>query len=107
MFYAHASKKCRQVFSFPGFPPMIALISVGGKKTIVLFLAYRKDQIGRKTIEFMKHAYGKSGGPRAEITQMRKPAHTKKVCRRNMTIILIPAYQRIDSLRKDGGDAFS
>jgi len=55
----------------------------------------------------MKHAYGKSGGARAEIAQMRKPAHTKKVCGRDMTILLVSAYQRIDSRRKGGGDAFS
>ena len=43
----------------------------------------------------MKAAYGKSGGPRAEIAQMRKPAHAKKVCGRNMTILLIPAHQKV------------
>ena len=43
----------------------------------------------------MKHAYGKSGGPRAEIAQMRKPAHTKKVCGPEMTILLIPAHQKV------------
>ena len=50
----------------------------------------------------MKHAYGKSGGPRAEIAQMRKPAHTKKVCGRNMTILLVSAYQTVLKKARSG-----
>ena len=50
----------------------------------------------------MKHAYGKSGGARAEIAQMRKPAHAKKVCRRNMTILLISAHQTVLKKARSG-----
>ena len=50
MFYAHASKKCRQVFSFPGFPPMIALISVGGKRQLSCFLPIEKAKLGGKQL---------------------------------------------------------
>ena len=50
MFYAHASKKCRQVFSFPGFPPTIGPISVGGKRQLSCFLPIEKAKLGGKQL---------------------------------------------------------
>ena len=50
MFYAHASKKCRQVFSFPGFPPTIAPISVGEKRQLSCFLPIEKIKLGGKQL---------------------------------------------------------
>ena len=50
MFYAHTSKKRRQVFSFPGFPPTIGPISVGGKSQLSCFLPIEKAKLGGKQL---------------------------------------------------------
>ena len=44
----------------------------------------------------------KAGVRGQKLLKMRKPAHTKKVCGRNMTILLIPAYQTVLKKARSG-----